>query len=313
MTNEIVFEGVSKFYGEVLGVNRVTLAIPPGITSLVGPNGSGKSTLMNLATGLLRPTRGSVSVLGIRPDDPEALFRKVGYCTQFDAFPLGMTGLSFVASFLTLHGIPRSEAQARAEAALARVGMREAAPRKIAGYSKGMRQRVKLAQSIAHDPTVVLLDEPLNGLDPMARAEVMELFRDLAKGGGHVLLSSHILHEVDQLSDRVILMKGGYVVAEGNIHGVRTDVSREPLSVLVRCDRPSFLAARLFSQDHTVEVSLHDDRKGLVVRTLDPEHLYRLLNRAVVEDGLEVERVSAADDDVAAVYRYLIEGEGEVR
>ncbi len=310
--NQIVFEGVSKFYGEVLGVNRVTISIPPGITSLVGPNGSGKTTLMNLATGLLQPSKGTISVLGIRPDDPAALFRKVGYCTQFDSFPIGMTGLSFISSFLRLHGLAKSEADARAEAALQRVGMREAGTRRIAGYSKGMRQRVKLAQAVVHEPEVVLLDEPLNGLDPMARAEVMELFRDLAKNGRHVIISSHILHEVDQLSDRVILVKGGYIVAEGGIHGVRTEVATEPLSVLVRCDRPAYLAARLFSTNHTMEVSIHEGRKGLVVRTLDPEHLYRVLNHAVVADGLEIERVSASDDDVAAVYRYLIEGEGDV-
>jgi ABC-2 type transport system ATP-binding protein len=313
VSGDILFTDVSKFYGEVLGVNRVTLTIQPGITSLVGPNGSGKTTLMNLATGLLRPTRGSISVLGIRPDDPVSLFRKVGYCTQFDTFPAGMTGFTFVSSFLTLHGIARSEADARAEAVLRRFGMLEASSRRIAGYSKGMRQRVKLAQAIVHEPSVVLLDEPLNGLDPMARAEVMELFQELAKGGRHVVLSSHILHEVDQLSDRVVLVKAGYIVAEGGIHGVRSDVVAEPLSVLVRCDRPSFLAARLFSQNHTVEVTIHDDKKGLVVRTRDAENLYRLLNRAVVEDGLAIERVSSADDDVAAVYRYLIEGEKDVR
>jgi len=313
MSGEIAFDDVSKFYGEVLGVNRVTIAIAPGITSLVGPNGSGKTTLMNLATGLLRPTRGRVRVLGLSPHDPERLFRLVGYCTQFDAFPHGMTGLTFVTSFLRLHGLSRSEAEGRAEAILTRFGLREAMTRKIAGYSKGMRQRVKLAQAIVHEPRVVLLDEPLNGLDPMARAEVMELFRELAGNGRHVVISSHILHEVDQLSDRVILVKGGYVVAEGGIHGVRTEVAEEPMSVMVRCDRPAFLASRLFAQNHTVEVALHDDRKGLMVRTRDADLLYRLLNRAVVEDGLEIERVSSADDDVAAVYRYLIEGERDMR
>jgi ABC-2 type transport system ATP-binding protein len=310
-TRLILFENVSKFYGEVLGVNRVTLAIPPGITSLVGPNGSGKTTLMNLATGLLSPTRGRVRVLGISPSDPEALFRLVGYCAQFDSFPAGATGQEFVASFLTLHGHSRVRARELALEALTRVNLVEAKDRRVAGYSKGMRQRVRLAQALAHGPRVLFLDEPLNGLDPMARAESIALFRQLADHGLHVVISSHILHEVDLISDRVILLKGGYVVAEGDIHGVRTEVSAQPMQVLVRCDRPSLLAARVFERDSAVEVQIHEDGLGLHVRTKDADGLYLLLNRIVEEDGLAVEMVSPADDDVQAVYRYLIEGEGE--
>src|SRR5690349_14771955 len=176
----VVFDNVSKFYGDVLGVNRVNLSIPPGITGLVGPNGSGKTTLMNLAVGLLRPTRGTVRVLGIQPNEPEELFRVIGYATQYDAFPPGLTGFQFVESFLRVHGFPKAEAEAKAWKALERVGMVEPAGRKVAGYSKGMRQRVRLAQAISHEPAVLLLDEPLNGLDPMARAEVIALFRELA-------------------------------------------------------------------------------------------------------------------------------------
>src|ERR671929_19380 len=192
----IIFDNVSKFYGEILGVNRVNLQIAPGITSLVGPNGAGKSTLMNLMTGLLRPTRGSIEVLGIPTDEPERLFRKVGYCTQFDSFPRGLTGREFINSFLLVHGYERKQANLLSQVALERVNLVEAADRKVAGYSKGMRQRIRLAQSIAHEPAVLILDEPLNGLDPMARAESIALFRDLAASGLHVLVSSHILHEV---------------------------------------------------------------------------------------------------------------------
>ncbi|MBC7911615.1 MAG: ABC transporter ATP-binding protein, partial [Pyrinomonadaceae bacterium] len=164
--NLIVFEDVSKFYGEILGVNRVNLSIAPGITSLVGPNGSGKTTLMNLMTGLLRPSKGRVSVLGTQPYQPEELFRKVGYCSQFDSFPRGMTGREFVRSFLTVHGYRKEEAEELTVKSLERVTLMDAADRKVAGYSKGMRQKVRLAQSIAHGPRVLILDEPLNGLDP---------------------------------------------------------------------------------------------------------------------------------------------------
>ena len=173
----IVFEDVSKFYGEVLGVNRIDLELGPGITALVGPNGSGKTTLMNLIAGLVRPTEGRIEVAGLSPDDPERLFRVVGYCTQFDTFPRGIRGGDFVRLYLRLHGFSADEAEARAGRALERVGMVEAAERRIAGYSKGMKQRIKLAQAIAHEPRVLVLDEPLNGLDPLARSETIELFR----------------------------------------------------------------------------------------------------------------------------------------
>src|ERR1041384_5634412 len=220
----IVFENVSKFYGEILGVNRVNRQIAPGITILVGPNGAGKSTLMNLMTGLLRPTRGSVSILGIPTDQPERLFRKVGYCTQFDSFPRGVTGREFINSFLLVHGYDHKRANDLSQLALERVNLLSVADRKVAGSSKGMRQRIRLAQSIAHEPAVLILDEPLNGLDPMVRAETIALFRKLAAEGLHLIISSHILHEVDMMSDRVILLNNGYVVAEGNVHGVRDEM-----------------------------------------------------------------------------------------
>jgi len=308
----IVFENVSKFYGEVLGVNRVSLSVLPGITGLVGPNGSGKTTLMNLTAGLLRPTRGRISVLGMSADRPEELFRHVGYSTQYDAFPPGLTGYQFIESFLRVHGFAAKEAEAMTWKAIERVGLTEAAGRKVAGYSKGMRQRIKLAQAISHQPSVLILDEPLNGLDPMARAEVIALFRELADGGLHVLVSSHILHEVDLISDQVVLINGGYVIAEGDISGVRDEMEEEhPVQVLIRCDRPSLLASRVFEQDHVVEARLDDDGKGLLVRTRDADSFHLLLNEVVLANGLTIEGVAPADSDVNAVYQYLIGSNGE--
>jgi ABC-2 type transport system ATP-binding protein len=306
----IVFENVSRFYGEVLGVNRVNVSIPPGITSLVGPNGSGKTTLMNLMAGLIRPSRGQIRVLGIPPDRPEELFRKTGYCTQFDAFPKGLTGYEFIYSFLRVHGMVHSEADRLTIDALQRVSMMDAADRHVAAYSKGMRQRIKLAQAIAHKPAVLILDEPLNGLDPMARAETIALFQQWGVEGRHVIVSSHILHEVDRISDQVILLSHGYVVAEGQIQGVRSEVKDQPMQILVRCDKPGMLASRLFEQDHVVEAKVHDDGKGLLVRTRDADSLYLLLNHIVLDSGLEVEAVAPADDDVNSVYQYLIGPEG---
>jgi len=302
----IIFDNVSKFYGEILGVNRVNLQIAPGITSLVGPNGAGKSTLMNLMTGLLRPTRGAISLLGIPTDQPEQLFRKVGYCTQFDSFPRGVTGREFLNSFLLVHGYDRKRVNELSQLALERVNLVEAADRKVAGYSKGMRQRIRLAQSIAHQPAVLILDEPLNGLDPMVRAETIALFRKLASDGLHLIISSHILHEVDMMSDRVVLLNNGYIVAEGNIHGVRDEMEEHPMQILIRCDDPAKLAAYVFAQDHVVEARLHEDRRGLFVKTRDADRFYLMLNHAVAEGKVSVESIAPVDDDLSAVYQYLI-------
>ncbi len=306
----ISFEDVSKFYGEILGVNRVNLTIAPGITSLVGPNGSGKTTLMNLMTGLIQPTRGRISLLGISPSDPQELFRKVGYCGQFDSFPKGMTGYEFVKSFLQVHGLTSQVAEEMTWRAIERVGLVEAAHRKVAGYSKGMRQRIRLAQSIAHDPVVMILDEPLNGLDPMARAETIRLFRELAKGGLHLIISSHILHEVDMMSDRVVLINNGYILAEGGVSGVREEMEEHPMQIMIRCDRAQEFAARVFAADSVVEAQLHQDRQGLFIKTRDADSFYLLLNRIVIESGFKIETIAPVDDDLNAVYHYLIGSSG---
>src|SRR5882762_8243115 len=309
-SNMIVFDDVSKFYGEILGVNRVNLHIAPGITSLVGPNGAGKSTLMNLMTGLLRPSRGRIRILDIPTDQPEQLFRKLGYCTQFDSFPRGLTGREFIKSFLLVHGLDRKKAEELTVTALERVSLLDAANRKLAAYSKGMRQRIRLAQAIAHQPAVLILDEPLNGLDPMVRAETIALFRRLAADGLHLIISSHILHEVDMMSDRVVLLNNGYVVAEGAVHGVRDEMDVEhPMQILIRCDQPSLLAARMFQKNEVVEARVHDDRHGLFVKTRNPDRFYLLLNEIVATGEIEVESVAPVDDDLSAVYEYLIGAE----
>jgi ABC-2 type transport system ATP-binding protein len=308
--NLITFANVSRFYGEVLGINKVSLSIPPGVTSLVGPNGSGKTTLMNLMTGLIHPTQGEISVLGIPPNHPERLCRIIGYCAQFDSFPKGITGYQFVYSFLRMFGMSHEECDRRSMIALQTVGLTEARNRPCAAYSKGMRQRARLAQAVAHDPQVVVLDEPLNGLDPLARAEAIALFEAWGKQGRHVLVSSHILHEVDRISDQVILLSQGYVVAEGQIQNVRGEVKDQPMQILVRCNQPSALAARLFDRDHVVEAKVQSDGAGVLLRTKDADGFYLLLNRIVLESGIEVETVAPADDDVNSVYQYLIGGEG---
>jgi ABC-2 type transport system ATP-binding protein len=310
MNDRIIFEDVSKFYGEVLGVNRVSLSIPPGITTLVGPNGAGKTTVMNLMTGLIQPSSGRLSVLGLTPADALEFFSAVGYCTQFDFFPRGITGWQFILDSLLLHGMEEEMAVDLTVQALERVQLGDAANRKVAGYSKGMRQKIRLAQAIAHHPRVLVLDEPLNGLDPMARAESIALFEELGRQGMHVIISSHILDEVDRISDRVILITGGYLIAEGNIHQVRQEVHEKPMQVLVRCDHPELLASKMFSINHCVEARLHADGKGVFLRTSDIDEFYSKLNGIAAEGLVKIDAVAPADDDANAIYQYLIGTDG---
>jgi len=311
--DRILLDNVSRFYGEVLGVNRVTLSIPPGITSLVGPNGSGKTTLMNPMTGLVRPSRGRITVLGVEPSHPEKLFRLVGYSTQFDAFPKGLTGYQFIFSFLGLSGCSARACREKTTRAIEQVGLSDAAHRKVAAYSKGMRQRIRLAQAIAHDPRVLVLDEPLNGLDPLVRSETIALFKRYAAEGRHVVVSSHVLHEVDMISDQVVLMSGGYVVAEGQIRGMRSEIQEErPMQFLIRCGQPDLLASRVFEQGLVVEAKVLPEGEGVLVKTRSPDRFCRALNHLALA-GLDIEGVVPADDNVHSVYEYLIGSEEAAR
>ncbi len=305
--NLIVFEGVSKFYGEVLGVNRVSLNIEPGISSLVGPNGSGKTTLMNLMTGLIHPDRGTITIRGISSRDPENLMRITGYATQYDAAPRGTTGFEFVSTGLVLGGFTKKESEDLAWKALELVDLTEAGHRKIAAYSKGMRQRVRLAQAVAHDPDVLVLDEPLNGLDPLVRAETIAVFERFAEQGRHVLLSSHVLHEVDVISDRVILIANGSIIAEGDVRSVRDEIHEHPRQYLIRCQDPSRVASMLFDQDLISQIQVHEDEQGLLVMTHNHVEFSRALSRISLA-GHTVESVMAADENVDALYKYLIGG-----
>lgn len=308
IASTVDFNEVSKFYGEVLGVNHVSLSIPHGITSLVGPNGAGKTTLMNLMTGLIHPNDGSITMRGISPRNPEQLMRITGYATQYDAAPRWATGFSFITTSLLLFGYSRAEAEEKAWKSLQQLGLTEAANRKMAGYSKGMRQRVRLAQAIAHDPDILILDEPLNGLDPLVRAETIALFHAWAAAGKHVILSSHVLQEVDVISDQVVLISNGMVVAEGKIRNVREEIRERPSQFILRCKNASKVAALLFNEDHITEVRLNEDRMGLLVMTRDREQFSKAISR-IAQDGYGIDTLIPADENVDALYEYLI-GEG---
>ncbi len=296
--------GVSRWYGEVLGINKISVDIQPGITGLVGPNGSGKSTLMNLICGLIRPGQGHLLVLGQDPWNNPALHRQIGYCPQGDRFYENFSGLQFVRAMLEMHGHGVDWAARAAAEALARVGMVEAANRRLRGYSKGMRQRIKIALALAHQPALLVLDEPFDGLDPIGRREMIQLFAEYGQEGRTVLVASHILHEIEQMTERILVMSNGYVLAEGGIREVRDQMRRHPFRVLLRCDQPRRLAALLLAEPDVLGAEIEDERTMTLV-TNDPDSFYLRLNQMVVDEGIDLDLVTLADENVSSIFKYL--------
>jgi ABC-2 type transport system ATP-binding protein len=300
----IDFDEVSKWYGNVIGINKLSLRIGPGVTGLLGPNGAGKSTLLQLATGQLRPSQGAVRVLGQSVWNNPALNRALGLCPEQDAFYEWMTGLDFVNTCARLSGLGRSEAREAAAWALALVNMIDNMNRSIRGYSKGMRQRTKLAQALVHDPEVLFLDEPLTGTDPVARRDIMNVIQDLAGRGKSVLVSSHVLHEVQALTPSIILLNHGRLVAQGNVRDIRDLIDKHPHRIVLVCDNQRALAARLLAWDDVEGVKIM--KKSLLVETRVPDAFYGRLPALSLEDGLAIREVYSDDDNLEAVFKYLV-------
>ncbi|MFO0852401.1 MAG: ABC transporter ATP-binding protein [Gemmataceae bacterium] len=305
MTPIIAFDGVSKWYGNVIGLNKLTLHVPAGVTGLLGPNGAGKSTLLQLATGQLRPSQGTVRVLGQPVWDNPALNRLIGLCPEQDAFYEWMTGHDFVRTCARLTGLGRREATAAADRAMARVGMTEHMNRAVRGYSKGMRQRTKLAQALVHEPRVLFLDEPLTGTDPVARRDLIDVIRGLAADGCSVLVSSHVLHEIQSLTQRIVLLHRGRLVAEGHVREIRDLIDKHPHRIVLACEQARALAARLAGFDDVDGIKFLDGG-GLLVETRQPDAFYARLPALAVADGLGVREVYSEDDNLEAVFRYLV-------
>lgn len=306
MTTLIEFEGVSKWYGNVIGLNKLSLRIPAGVTGLLGPNGAGKSTLLQLATGQLRPSQGTVRVLGQSVWDNPSLNRHVGLCPEQDAFYEWMTGLDFVRTCARLSGLSGATASKAAETAMARVGMTEHMNRAIRGYSKGMRQRTKIAQSIVHEPRVLFLDEPLSGTDPVARRDLIDVIRNLAAGGASVLVSSHVLHEIQSLTQSIVLLHRGRLVAEGQVREIRDLIDRHPHRIVLVCDKARELAARLAVCDDVTGIEFSDAESQILVETRQPDTFYSRLPSLVAAGGTSPREVYSDDDNLEAVFRYLV-------
>ena len=306
MTTIIAFDGVSKWYGNVIGLNKLTLHVPPGVTGLLGPNGAGKSTLLQLATGQLRPSQGTVRVLGQTVWDNPALNRLIGLCPEQDAFYEWMTGHDFVRTCARLSGMGRGEASEAADRAINNVGMTEHMNRAIRGYSKGMRQRTKLAQALVHSPSVLFLDEPLTGTDPVARRDMIEVIRGLGAAGCSVLVSSHVLHEIQSLTQRIVLLHRGRLVAEGHVREIRDLIDKHPHRIVLVCDKYRALAAKLAAQPDVDGIKFLDRESGLLVETRQPDAFYARLPALAMSDGLALREVYSDDDNLEAVFKYLV-------
>ncbi len=306
MNPTIETRNLSKWYGNVLGLSDVTLAIEPGITGLLGPNGAGKSTFMKLLTGQLKPNIGEVAVLGRRVRNAYPLFAKIGFCPESDAFYEEITGWEFLTGLLAFYGYPREEARDRAAKALDIVDLAADKDRRIRGYSRGMRQRIRFAQAIAHDPEIIILDEPLSGLDPLGKRKLIHLIKGYRDQGRTILVSSHVLPEIEAMTSRIILIHQGKILAQGDIHYIRDLIETHPHVISVKCDDPRALAARFVKEPYVRNLHFEADASGLVVETHNRDGFFGRLNAVILEGGVRVDEITSPDDNLQAVFDYLV-------
>ncbi len=303
-TPVLEFTRASRWYGPVIALNDVTAQVPPGVTGLLGPNGAGKSTFLKLSAGQLQPSQGEVKLLGVSAWGSPEIFHRVGLCPEADAFWENLTGRQFLTTLLRLTGYGEAECQDRAERALHEVALLDAKDRKIGGYSRGMRQRIKLAQAIAHDPEVLLLDEPVTGMDPVNRRRVIELVRRLGREGKTVVVSSHILYEVEAMTKRVLLVHNGRILAEGDVREIRDLLDEHPHTVALRAREPRRLAAAVVSWPSVLSVRLGAEGEWLTVETTRPDEFYAGLHSAALEAG--VVEMHSPDENLESVFRYVV-------
>jgi ABC-2 type transport system ATP-binding protein len=302
----VEFDEVSKWYGNVIGINKLTIRIPTGVTGLLGPNGAGKSTLLQLATGQLYPSQGAVRVLGQSVWSNAALNRQIGLCPEQDAMYEWMTGWDFIFTSARLSGMSRSEAKEATARTLDAVGMTKHKGRAVGGYSKGMRQRTKLAQAFVHDPQVLFLDEPMTGTDPVARRDLMDIIQKLGGEGKSVLVSSHVLHEVQSLTPNIVLLNRGRLVAEGQIRAIRDLIDKHPHHIVLICDEYRKLAGKLLAREDVEGVTVMGKEHGIMVETHSPDLFYSYLPQMSLNGDTPIKEVYSDDDNLEAVFKYLV-------
>jgi ABC-2 type transport system ATP-binding protein len=302
MGRVIEFERVTKRYGEVVAVSDVSFALGPGVTGLLGPNGAGKTTLLKMMVGLLEPTAGQVKLFGQSLRRKPELYRRLGYCPEAESLYDFMTGGEFLLMNAQLQGL--NDPHRAAQRALEHVDLLQEEDKRIRAYSRGMRQRLKVAQSLLHDPDVLLLDEPLKGADPTQRRILIDLIRRLGKEGKTIVLSSHVLYEVERMGAQIILLHHGRLLALGDFHAIRESMDGRPQRVCLRASDPKRLASLLTGRALVRGVSLSEDE--LVVDVDEPAVFYSQLPQAVLEAGVSVTRVVSLDEDLESVFRYLV-------
>ncbi len=301
----VAAEQVSKWYGQVIGLNDVSVSVPAGITGLLGPNGAGKSTFLKLMTGQLKPSKGRLTVFGEPIWRNPSQFFRIGYCPEQDAFYERMTGLEWLTALLRLNALGEAEAVAAARRALEQVDLLEAADRRIGAYSKGMRQRVKLAQAIAHDPELLVLDEPLSGMDPLARRKTIRFIREWVRAGRSIIVSSHILHEIESMTTNILLINNGRILAEGNVHQIRELIDEHPHTVHVKSERPRELAKAFLGMPHVINLKLESG--AVEVQTARPDEFYAALTQMAASGEVgQIDEVTSPDDNLQAVFKYLV-------
>ncbi len=304
-TGLVVADHLSKWYGQVIGLNDVSVTVPTGITGLLGPNGAGKSTFMKLMTGQLKPSKGSITVLGEAIWQNPGIYRRIGFCPEQDAFYDRMTGLEWVTALVRLNGGTEAEATAMARRSLEMVDLLDAADKKIGAYSKGMRQRVKMAQALAHDPELLILDEPLSGMDPIARRKTIRMIKDWGRAGKSVIVSSHILHEIESMTSNILLINQGRILAEGNVHQIRDLIDEHPHTVYIKAERTRELAREFLTQDDVLSLRFEDE--AVVVQTARPDAFYARLTELAASGELgTIHEVTSPDDNLQAVFQYLV-------
>jgi len=294
--------GVSKWFGDKVAVSDLSFALGPGVTALLGPNGAGKSTTLKMLTGLLQPSRGRIRVLGQPVFDNPPLYRRIGLVPEQEGIYPFLTAREFVELAARLHRLP--DPRAAAHEALRAVELLDAAGRKVGGFSKGMRQRVKVAQALVHDPTILFLDEPLTGADPRQRLALMETFTRLGAAGKTVLISSHILYEVERMGSNVLVLINGKLAAEGDFHAIRALMDDRPRRVRVSCTDPRALAARLVALAGTRSLQVEDG--AVVVETAAPVEFHHAVPRVARETGTRLYGIEGLDEDLESVFRYLV-------
>ena len=282
------------------------MTVPPGITGLLGPNGAGKSTFMKLITGQLKPSKGSITVLGEPIWQNPGLYFRIGFCPEQDAFYERMTGLEWVTALVRLNGVTETRGRRAGRAARSRtVELTDAADKKIGAYSKGMRQRVKMAQALAHDPELLILDEPLSGMDPIARRKTIRMIKDWGRAGKSVIVSSHILHEIESMTANILLINQGRILAEGNVHQIRDLIDEHPHTVHIKADQTRALAREFLGHDDVL--SLKFEEGAVVVQTGRPDAFYaRLTDLAASGAHGAIHEVTSPDDNLQAVFQYLV-------